>query len=200
MAETLFIAFGLVVVFSSIVFLALSENQKAYLSSFVSVPFVRGRKTSISKTPPRSVTPEKKAAPPASNDYKEMLPPSRRASLANCLTPIQARKLSIHITPASPVKGGCHQALETPLEEGGDYTYTATEFTKEEVAELGDFPDYAELSGVPLPKVYEGFNVETARPRPYRPFRWEYHQTMCKFLFLLTVRLTHVFPSCAISK
>jgi hypothetical protein len=40
--------------------------------------------------------------------------------------------------------------------------------------------DYAALTGVPPPNpVPEGFTIETAKARPYRPFRWEYHQTMC---------------------
>ena len=60
-----------------------------------------------------------------------------------------------------------------------------------EVRALGDFPDYAKLSGVPLPQPYPECNIERAIPRPYRPFRWAYHQTMCgsvQVLFLI-VRL-----------
>ena len=40
-------------------------------------------------------------------------------------------------------------------------------------------PDYAQLTGFPHPKSIPGFNIAHARPRPYRPFRWEYHQNMC---------------------
>lgn len=40
------------------------------------------------------------------------------------------------------------------------------------------FPDYFKLSGVPLPEPLEDFDVDKAKPRPYRPFRWPYHQTM----------------------
>lgn len=58
-------------------------------------------------------------------------------------------------------------------------TYTPTGFSLAEVEALGDFPDYAELSGVPLPTAYEDCVVEKALPRPYRPFRWLYRQTMC---------------------
>lgn len=49
----------------------------------------------------------------------------------------------------------------------------------EEIKALGDFPDYSKISGVLLPKAYKEFDIEKARPRPYRPFRWAYHQTMC---------------------
>ncbi|EPS44574.1 hypothetical protein H072_1437 [Dactylellina haptotyla CBS 200.50] len=51
-------------------------------------------------------------------------------------------------------------------------------YTPAEIASLGRFPDYAALTGVPLPKPYHEFNIATAKPRPYRPFRWAYHQTM----------------------
>jgi hypothetical protein len=40
------------------------------------------------------------------------------------------------------------------------------------------FPDYAALTGVPAPDPYVGFDIKRAIPRPYRPFRWKYHQTM----------------------
>lgn len=52
--------------------------------------------------------------------------------------------------------------------------------TAAEVKALGLYPDYEKLSGVPWPAPYEGFVLEKALPRPYRPFRWAYHQTMCK--------------------
>ncbi|KAG2149344.1 hypothetical protein DEU56DRAFT_978007 [Suillus clintonianus] len=39
-------------------------------------------------------------------------------------------------------------------------------------------PDFSQLTGVPHPKPVHGFSIAHARPRPYRPFRWEYHQTM----------------------
>ncbi|KAM6493012.1 Protein of unknown function (DUF3445) domain containing protein [Amanita muscaria] len=41
-----------------------------------------------------------------------------------------------------------------------------------------DWSDYAQLSGFPLPRPLPDFQVDAAKPRPYRPFRWEYHQTM----------------------
>lgn len=47
-----------------------------------------------------------------------------------------------------------------------------------EIEAYGDFPDYATLSGVRLPDPYLEFNIEKALPRPYRPVRWSYHQTM----------------------
>jgi hypothetical protein len=41
-----------------------------------------------------------------------------------------------------------------------------------------EFPDYAALSGVPLPKPLNNFDIDKAKPRPYRPFRWKYIQNM----------------------
>ncbi|KAF9072984.1 hypothetical protein BDP27DRAFT_1360728 [Rhodocollybia butyracea] len=38
--------------------------------------------------------------------------------------------------------------------------------------------DYFKLSGVPPPTPLPNFDVDKAKPRPYRPFRWSYHQTM----------------------
>ncbi|KAJ7168158.1 hypothetical protein C8R43DRAFT_1094745 [Mycena crocata] len=39
-------------------------------------------------------------------------------------------------------------------------------------------PDYSVLTGVRAPLPLLDFDIDTAKPRPYRPFRWEYHQTM----------------------
>ncbi|GLB35130.1 putative IMP dehydrogenase / GMP reductase domain containing protein [Lyophyllum shimeji] len=42
----------------------------------------------------------------------------------------------------------------------------------------GKPPDYSKLSGVPHPSPLRDFDIDKAKPRPYRPFRWEYHQHM----------------------
>jgi hypothetical protein len=78
--------------------------------------------------------------------------------------------------------------LEDPLPTTRSYDlendapkYTPTGFSTAEIKAMGDFPAYDILSGVPLPQPYSNFDPEKAIPRPYRPFRWAYHQTMCKF-------------------
>ncbi|KAJ7582590.1 hypothetical protein C8J56DRAFT_223647 [Mycena floridula] len=38
--------------------------------------------------------------------------------------------------------------------------------------------DCFKLSGLPPPKPLPHFQIDAAKPRPYRPFRWEYHQNM----------------------
>ena len=41
-------------------------------------------------------------------------------------------------------------------------------------------PNYSKLTGFPCPKPIHHFDIDSAKPRPYRPFRWGYHQTMCQ--------------------
>ena len=57
--------------------------------------------------------------------------------------------------------------------------FTATGFTRKEIEAIGRFPDYSGLSGVPHPKPALNFDISKAVFRPFRPFRWAYHQTMC---------------------
>lgn len=61
---------------------------------------------------------------------------------------------------------------------GGGGVLTPTGFSEHDIKALGRFPDYAVLSGVPHPQPYNNFNIHKAMFRPYRPFRWNYHQTM----------------------
>ncbi|KAK6532732.1 hypothetical protein TWF281_006908 [Arthrobotrys megalospora] len=57
-------------------------------------------------------------------------------------------------------------------------SYPLKSYTPTQIAAIGRFPSYASLTGVPPPTPYHTFNITTAKPRPYRPFRWAYHQTM----------------------
>lgn len=119
------------------------------------------------------------------DDLANVLPPSRRFAL-----PENIKSPSLHDGEAS--------ILESQIDINTDCTsceptqYTPTDITIDEVKQLGSFPDYASLSGVPLPSPYPGFDIDRALPRPYRPFRWNYHQTMgmsMPFLFITTARL-----------
>ncbi|KAI9894542.1 MAG: hypothetical protein M1814_001896 [Vezdaea aestivalis] len=118
--------------------------------------------------------------------YKHVFPPSRRGSLADVATtlpPHLKRRISIQTNVATAVNKGS-PGVKSPmsplsaLDDGFTPAFTPTEFTSAEIEALGDFPDYAQLSGVPLPKPYENFDITKAIPRPYRPLRWAYHQTM----------------------
>ena len=148
----------------------------------------RGRRTSTSTTPPRSLTPEKKISNnvPAPIAYKDIFPPSTRVNLPIWAKSWTSLYAGFQSQPESgEVNGRLSSDTVIPFET--DYRvcqpdkYTPTGLSLAEVKALGDFPDYATLSGVPLPEKYTGFEIETATPRPYRPFRWAYHQTMCKY-------------------
>lgn len=110
---------------------------------------------------------------PSSN--KLSFPPSRRhklpghtSELANLN--VQHARVLPNKQPADPTTHQEH--------------FTATGITLAECQQLGDFPDYASLSGVPLPDAYLEFDIAKALARPYRPFRWTYHQTMCEWLLV----------------
>lgn len=130
----------------------------------------RDRRDSTAGTPPRSISPEKKLP----TSYNQALPPQRRQVLAD---------LKIDETPSREVvEEEIHRnilPMTSDYRTARDNQYTPTGFSVQEVKALGDFPDYATLSGVPLPSQYHEFDIEKALPRPYRPFRWAYHQTMC---------------------
>ena len=164
-------------------FLLADKRKRSALANVLSIP--GRRRHSTSGTPPRHLSPpekESKGSAAQGVDYTEVFPPSSRDGL-KCLavkhgqtyankfraTEVSSAELTKNIIP-----------FEADFRECGPSTLTPTSITLDEVRALGDFPDYAELSGVPLPQSYDGFRLETAIHRPYRPFRWAYHQTMCK--------------------
>lgn len=146
---------------------------------------IRRRRATGSLTPPRSLSPEKQGLPsnksPQAPDYSNTFPPGRREALAE-LSADAMKGPGRSTTQLSQIPPDYTKRL--PSEEVWDDDkfadhVTATGFSLEEIKRLGDFPDYAALSGVPLPREYEGFQISTAKARPYRPLRWAYHQTMC---------------------
>ncbi len=108
-------------------------------------------------------------------DHKDHFPPSTRVMLPRAVKslPEAHRKVSMDELKKNLI------AFEADYRQCGPSTYTPTGMSIEEIAALGDFPDYATLSGVPLPDPYQDFEITKAKARPYRPFRWAYHQTMC---------------------
>jgi len=135
-----------------------------------------------SLTPPRSLSPDKKAPSdePKAPDYSDVFPPSRRHALAELndnainLGGLDGKALS-KITPDTSLRVPDKEPVHSNTLS--KHT-TPTGFTMEEIAALGNFPDYATLSGVPLPEPHPSFDITKALPRPYRPLRWSYHQTM----------------------
>ena len=169
----------LIVVF----FLSLDRHRRDTVYRYVGVP-PRGRRISSSKTPPRSLSPERKVPTnaPHVGDYKDVFPPPCRealASAAKTLSKEQQRRLRGNEIDHDEFKKNIIP-FTADYRECGPSSHTCMKISMDEVRALGDFPNYAELCGVPLPQHYKEFKIETAMPRPYRPFRWAYHQTMCK--------------------
>ena len=152
---------------------------------------MRGRRASTAKTPPRTLSPVDKgnnngdATPPTGTDHENSFPPSIRESLVATISKLpitEQHRLSTKQFDEAEFRKGI-LPFEADYRESGPSNFTPTGVSLGEVTALGEFPDYSQLSGVPLPQAYKEFKLETALPRPYRPFRWAYHQTMCEYLF-----------------
>lgn len=165
---------GLVVTALAGLYFTFDRSQRRRVWSRISP---RSRKASTAGRPPRSISPDKEPVIGSASqvNYADVLPPQRRQALA-ALRESSAQSKEIDeaevrrsILPMTMDYRNCQEER-----------YTPTGFSSEEVKMLGDFPDYATLSGVPLPQPYHEFVIDKALPRPYRPFRWTYHQTMCK--------------------
>lgn len=175
---------GATLTLTSLVYIAL--NPKFRNDILARLGLQRTKTTEI-YTPQKSLSPEKQGlpdsnAPPTPPTYSDTFPPHRREAFAELSSDAfsgpgkSAREASAtepDYSQLTPDKSVCNS------DQLRDHT-TATGFTVEEIKRLGDFPDYATLSGVPLPEPYKEFDIKTAKPRPYRPLRWAYHQTMCK--------------------
>ncbi len=169
---------GVVFAISSLIYITLSSKGPDTVLERLRIPRL---KASDALTPPRSESPGRNG--PSQQGHEEVFPPHRREALAelpsNALKgPGKSAKQLSQIQPdyskLTPDKAVCN------TDDLLDHT-TATGFTAEEIRRLGDFPDYATLSGIPLPSAYKEFDIKTALPRPYRPYRWPYFQTMCMF-------------------
>lgn len=178
MDRNILLLLGTVFAVSSAVLLLVSKKRREIVLRRLPL---RRRLSSSAATPPRSLSPEKK--PASDPDYSNAYPPSRRFTLASVAPKLLAKIPNSDggILPGTGEKKPLQAPLDVPFAQWDPKTFTPTEFSKEEIEALGDFPDYATLSGVPLPHAYHEFMIEKAQPRPYRPFRWAYHQTMCMF-------------------
>lgn len=177
MAALLPLALALAFLLSTVTYLASNKSQRNILLSRLGL---QGRsRDSGASTPPRSLSPDKKGSNTGQPDYSDTFPPSRRFTLAQVKDATKKFKKPLSQLAQSPEKKR-PQALDENILTTTRTVYTATEFSSDEIKALGDFPDYATLSGVPLPKAYPEFDINKAKPKPYRPFRWAYHQTMCK--------------------
>lgn len=183
MEEIYLLVLGIVFCLSTITYLALSQAQRDILFKRLRL---RGRRASSANTPPRSLSPGKKGqvSVPSPTEYMESFPGSRREALARVMQmiPQASRGNLVGLETEQSMTSDNMMPYEANYMEVDESKYTPTGFSVGEIKVLGDFPNYAELSGVPLPKPYTNFDIDKARPRPYRPFRWSYHQTMCMFI------------------
>lgn len=152
----------------------------SYKKAFLNRQSLRGRKDSTAKTPPRSISPDKKQANSTSSpqSYNHALPPSRREALLRQKRAVIRWKAVDESEMRQNILPMTKDYRTSP-----GHLYTPTGFSIDDLKALGDFPDYATLSGVPLPQPYPEHQLDKALPRPYRPFRWSYHQTMCMFQY-----------------
>lgn len=183
---------GLGLAFIVTLFTVLSLNKRQRYSVLHRIHFQR-RRTSGAGTPPRSFSPEKGESSQASEkdptltnpipDHINSFPPSRRCVLPQLAGHASGANKEIHIGPEPSVDFLRDDSLPTTCSydlENSSLKYTPTGFSTAEIKAMGDFPPYDILSGVPLPEAYDGFDSTKALSRPYRPFRWAYHQTMCE--------------------
>lgn len=105
------------------------------------------------------------------HEFEKTFPPSRRDAVVNSTDPGASEYQALLTTCLEPLEKSCRR--------------TPTGFSEADIHKLGSFPDYALLSGVRHPKPCPAFDINKAVFRPFRPFRWTYHQTMCEWLPLV---------------
>jgi hypothetical protein len=145
---------------------------------------VRQRKDSgYAGSPLHLVRPENQLQDAKAPDYSTTVPPSQRSTIGYVMPYWKFWKSCLKIF--NPKLEGLERMLpvDIPYLGADGSMITPCGFSVDEIKALGDFPDYAKLSGIPLPEPYPNFDISNALPRPYRPFRWAYHQTMCRWLF-----------------
>jgi len=148
--------------------------------NFLEPLHVGRRRVSGAKTPPQSLSPCRKPQDSQEPDYSTTFPPSRRFTLLEMDLATNSNEIPKGFIATRPDWTKNVVPLKASYLSVDPSMFMPCQFSIKEIQSLGNFPDYATLSGVPLPKPYLDFDIRTALPRPYRPFRWTYHQTMCK--------------------
>lgn len=168
--------------FCSVSYLSLSPRQRDVVIDRLRL---RRRRPSSAQTPPRSLSPENEKKIPLSSpaqgaEYAGIFPPSQRDVLYDLRQSMPQKQRDalgdLQFNPTDFKRSLLGWEEEYSTVDNSRYVYSG--FSVGEIKALGDFPDYAALSGVPLPEPCQNFDVNKAIPRPYRPFRWSYHQTM----------------------
>ena len=172
---------GLALCASLITYLSLSQRQKDIVFERL---ILRGRRTSSADTPPRSLSPEKDPSnsQPKSSEYVNTFPPLTRENITEAAASLPEDRRNVLENSTFDEKKWTKSILgfEDDYRKADPDRYIYSGYKVEEIRALGDFPDYSTLSEVPLPEAYHDHELKKALPRPYRPFRWGYHQTMCE--------------------
>ncbi|KAK5108773.1 hypothetical protein LTR62_007833 [Meristemomyces frigidus] len=178
--ELLAAALGLLCIYLGGFRILNNEQRTAIIDRFC----LRRKRAAPTITPPQSLSLDKQGLPThlplLGRSHSDAFPPSRRHVLEELSPHVLKGYDSVvgELTTNDKAYGHCWPDSEdVDADECADYV-TATGFTVREIKDLGVFPDYAELSGISLPSPYTDFDINKAVARPYRPFRWAYHQTM----------------------
>ncbi|KAH6652264.1 hypothetical protein BKA67DRAFT_626947 [Truncatella angustata] len=110
------------------------------------------------------------------NNPINVFPPSRRVALVELLPASHLVTNAVAIPLEDLKRNQLPTTKVQPLEQKN--LFTSTGLLTQEVKALGRFPNYSVLSGVPHPNPAPSFDITKANFRPFRPFRWTYHQTM----------------------
>ncbi|KAI1104940.1 hypothetical protein F4804DRAFT_305515 [Jackrogersella minutella] len=162
---------------SLLTFLALNRSQKNVVLRRMGL----GRRTASRPSTP-SLEKQTASKPLASSisDLVSTFPPAPRGQLkimVEKMPPAQRQAMG-DLSFSTNTFTNSLLGLDEDYRAADDSKYCFTGFSVKEIKALGDFPDYSTLSEVPLPQPYPEFDIDKAKPRPYRPFRWAYHQTM----------------------
>ena len=171
---------SIAICFRVVSFASLNQRQRNVVFERLRI---RRRRPSSARTPPRSLSPENKipinTLQPA-NDYVNVFPPSQRYVLRAILDRMSHEQRAA-LGDLDFDEENFEKSIlgwEEEYSSADDSKYLYSGFSVREIKALGQFPDYATLSGVSLPQPYHDFDIKKALPRPYRPLRWNYHQTM----------------------
>ncbi|KAI1329455.1 hypothetical protein F5Y16DRAFT_98996 [Xylariaceae sp. FL0255] len=162
--------------FTIITFITLKKPQRDIVFGRLGLAPDRNRPS----TPTLEKQPLSKPLAESSSELASALPPSQRdqlKELAPKLSPIQKKALG-DLSFDQKVYETSLLGLQEDFRAANGSKYSYSGFSVAEIKALGDFPDYSLLSEVPMPNPYHEFDIDKAKARPYRPFRWGYHQTM----------------------
>ena len=177
--EDLSLVLGGVSVFLTILYFVINGQLWTSLVTRIKCPGNRQKATNQTNPSSRPSLPSGKPHSNAKHSAVDSFPPLRRDELVEISDKGVESKRNELVVDEEYIRKALLPMTVNYENAPGDL-YTPTGFSVHEIKALGAFPDYAKLSGVPFPHAYVEFDIDKALPRPYRPFRWNYHQTMCK--------------------